>query len=98
MTLFPRLVAATKARNAALLERHHARIQRNAVQEQRDRAYDALSAVVREWTKDEFSPAFHNALRHAAAQHRVGLEYDRVQVLTDPSYQSALLIQENSTP
>lgn len=97
MTLFPRLVAATKARNAALLERHHARLQRNAVQEQRDRAYDAIRAVSWAWAESH-DAAFQHALQQAIAQTRVGTEYDRVQVLTDPSYQSALLIQENSTP
>ena len=96
--LFPRLHEARMEAANARIERAHARIQRNALRDQRDRVLAAVATINHLHTHARGRDAvLAKAIGDAMALLKVATEYDRVQVLSDRSYESDLLIQENRT-
>lgn len=100
MTLFPRLHQARMEAAGARIMASHARVQRNALRDQRDRVLEAvatinhLNATAQGRQRDRL---MEKAIGDAMALLKVATEYDRIQVLSDRSYESDLLIQENRT-
>jgi hypothetical protein len=96
-TLFPRLHQARMEAAGARILAHHARIQRNALRDQRDRLLVAVATINYLRAADVSDRRMGQAVADAMALLKVATEYDRIQVLSDPSYESDLLIQENRT-
>ena len=93
MTLFPRLAATQRLLSEARIGRLHARLQRNVLREQRDRALEAISEVNAAWTALPIYSApkvqlvdVQQAINHATALRKVAEAYDATQALTDSSY------------
>jgi hypothetical protein len=85
VTLFPRLAATQRLLSEARIGRLHARLQRNVLREQRDRALEAISEVNAAYAADR-PAAFHDAMRAAVALSKVAEAYEATQALTDSSY------------
>lgn len=96
--LFPRLHQARMEAAGARILASHARIQRNALRDQRDRLLEAVATInhLHVTTQGrQRDRLLEKAIGEATALLKVATEYDRIQVMTDRSYESDLLIQEN---
>lgn len=90
---FPRLRAARREVWRLQQRLGQTRVQRNMLQQQRDRALAALDTINQAHALAEVRPRLAldpnllaDAIAQGAALQRVADEYDRLQTMTDPDY------------